>query len=149
MDTPRTTEKFWTYPAESDSGKTILVTGRDKIEKFIDSGKYIYRINAYWDYDPQPDGLPCDSDAKLMEQATDALLAEFRKDKVGVLTGIYTGDGRRDWVFYTKNLAIFGNVFNRALAPLPTIPIVVEAASDPEWEEYLEMRDTTYVPDED
>jgi len=140
-------EKFWTYPAEAESGKTILVTGRDGIDKFIDSGKYVYRINAYWDYEAKPDGLPEDVDAVMMEKATEAFLAEFRKDKVAVLTGIYTGDGRRDWVFYTKNLAIFGAVFNRALAPLDQMPIVVEADSDPDWTEYREMREATYIPE--
>lgn len=142
-------EKFWTYPAESESGRTILVTGRDGIDKFRLSGKYIYRINVWWDYTPGSDGLPSDADARLMEQATDALLSAFGKDKVGVLTGIYTGDGRRDWVFYTKNLAIFSKVFNAALSELDTMPLVIEGTEDPEWSEYLEMRESTYVPEED
>ncbi len=142
-------EKFWTYPAEAESGKTILVTGRDDIDKFRLSGKYNYRINVYWDYEPKSDGLPKDTDAQLMEKATDALLKAFSKDKVGVMTGIYTGDGRRDWVFYTKNLGIFSGVFNHALEELDTMPLVIEAEEDPDWDEYMEMREATYVPDED
>ena len=47
------------------------------------------------------------------------------------MTGIYTGDGRRDWVFYTQNLNIFGRVFNRALEPLEQMPLLIEAESDP------------------
>lgn len=143
------TDKWWTYPAEADSGKTIIVTGRDLIDQFRESGKYIYRITVSWDYNALPDGMPEDEDAILMEKATDSLMQAFKKDQVAVLTGIYTGDGRRDWIFYTKNLKIFSIVFNKALEELPTIPIVIDAEEDATWEEYLNMREATYVPDED
>ncbi len=143
------TDKWWSYPAEAESGKTIIVTGRDSIDDFRNSGKYNYRIDVTWKYNALPDGMPEEDDASLMEEATDALLEGFKKDKVAVMTGIYTGDGMRDWVFYTKNLKIFSIVFNKALESLPTIPIVVEAEEDAGWEEYLHMREETYVPDED
>ncbi|MBD5286323.1 MAG: DUF695 domain-containing protein [Bacteroides sp.] len=142
-------DKWWTYPAESEDGQTILITGRDEIEKWQKPGKFPIRVTVSWDYTPKPDGMPSDADADLMEQATDALLDEFRKDKAAVMTGIYTGAGRRDWVFYTHSLNIFGKVFNRALAPLPELPLKFEAAEDPDWEEYRDMREATYVPDEE
>ena len=66
-----------------------------------------------------------------------------------MLTGIYTGDGRRDWVFYTVSLHIFRNIFNRALEPLDLMPLVIEAQEDPDWEEYLDMRNRTYIPPEE
>lgn len=145
----KTTDKWWSYPAESESGNTVIVTGRDRIDDFMKSGKYIYRIDVTWNYDALPGGMPEDEDAHLMEQVTDALSAAFKKDKVAVMTGIYTGDGRRDWVFYTKNLKIFSIVFNKALEELPVIPIVIEAEEDAGWEEYLHMREETYVPEEE
>ena len=141
--------KWWTYPAESEDGQTIIITGRDYIEKWRKPGKFPVRVTVSWDYDPKPDGMPSDPDSELMEQATDALLDEFNKDKAAVMTGIYTGAGRRDWVFYTHSLNIFGKVFNRALAPLPELPLKFDAADDPDWEEYRDMREATYVPDED
>ena len=67
------------------------------------------------------------------------------RDKVGVMTGIYTGDGQRDWIFYTKSLPVFNTVLNRALQELPALPIVIEAYADPDWEEYSEMRDATFI----
>ena len=142
-------QKFWTYPAEAESGKTLIITGRDGIDKFRESGNYIYRLTVSWDYTPLPDGMPSDADAALMEQATDALLAETKRDTAAVLTGIYTGDGRRDWIFYTRSLHIFRNILNRALASLPPLPLAIDAAEDPLWEEYLDMRAQTYIPDED
>lgn len=143
------TDKWWSYPAEGDGGKTVIVTGRDRVDEYRESGKYIYRINVTWRYDALPDGMPCDEDARMMEQVTDALLDAFKKDRVAVVTGIYTGEGVRDWVLYTKNLKIFSLVFNKALEELPTVPIVIDAQEDAGWEEYREMREATYVPDEE
>jgi len=142
------TDKWWSYPAEGNSGKTVIVTGRDCIDEYRECGKYIYRINVSWEYNALSDGMPEDDDARLMEEVTDALLDAFKKDRVAVMTGIYTGDGKRDWVFYTKNLKIFSLVFNKALEDLPTVPIVIDAEEDDAWEEYLDMREATYVPDE-
>ena len=143
------TPEYWTYPAESESGRTIMVTGRDGVDRQRLSGKYRYRVNVYWDHHALPDGMPEEQEAAQMEEATDRFEAELAKDKAAVLTGIYTGDGRRDWVFYTVSLHIFRNIFNRALEPLDLMPLVIEAQEDPDWEEYLDMRNRTYIPPEE
>lgn len=141
--------EYWSYPAEAESGKTIIITGRDNVDRERLSGKYKYRINVYWDYNALPDGMPEPEEAEMMERATEAFEKELAKDKAAVMTGIYTGDGRRDWVFYTLSLFIFQKIFNRALEPLDTMPLVIEATEDPEWEEYLDMRESTYIPPEE
>ena len=145
----KVTDKWWSYPAAADNGKTVIVTGRDAIDNFRESGKYIYRIDVSWRYNALPDGMPEEDDARLMEQVNDALLEAFKKDPIAVVTGIYTGDGERDWVFYTRSLPIFNKVFNRALEDLPTIPFVIDAEVDADWSEYTHMREETYVPDEE
>lgn len=142
-------ERWWSAPTEAENGNIVIVTGRDYMDEIIAKGKFIYRVTVSWDYNALPSGMPEDGDAELMEKATDALLEEFKKDKVAYMTGIYTGDGRRDWVFYTQNLNIFGRVLNRALAPLEQMPLLIEAESDPDWEEYHEMREISYIPEND
>lgn len=142
-------ERWWSAPTEAENGRTIIVTGRDYMDEIIAKGKFIFRVTVSWDYNALPSGMPEDADARLMEEATDALIAEFKKDKVAYLTGIYTGDGRRDWVFYTHNLNIFGRVFNRALAQIDRMPLQIEAESDPEWGEYREMREISYIAPDD
>ena len=138
-------DKWWTSPAESEAGKTVIITGRDGLEKVQASGKYIYRLDVSWDYEPEASGMPSDADARIMEEATDALLKVFDKNTAAVMTGIYTGDGRRDWIFYCLNLKVFSSSFNNALADLPAMPLEISAPEDPEWEEYSEMRANTYI----
>ncbi len=143
------TEKWWSYPCEAENGKTIITSGHDGLEKQMLSGKYIYRIEVGWEYAALPDGMPDSQSAETLEKVTDAFSAALANDKVAVLTGIYTGDGRRDWVFYTKNLKVFNSFFNRALADLPILPFTIEAEEDPDWEEYRHLRETTYIPEEE
>lgn len=139
-------ERWWTFPAQAENGRTIMVTGRDGMSDIAASGKYIYRVDVSWDYDALPDGMPDDASAQILEEVTDALTATFKKDKVAYITGIYTGDGKRDWVFYVKNLKVFSFVFNKALESLPLLPLLIEASEDADWEEYNEMREATYIP---
>lgn len=142
-------DEWWTSPAEAENGNLIMVTGRDRIDNVIESGKYTSRIDVCWRYDALPDGMPTPEAARVMEQVDEALKAAFHKNKVAVITGIYTGDGRRDWVLYTYNLKVFSNVFNRALQDLPLLPLEITGEEDPDWEEYRHMREETYIPPED
>ncbi|MDE6078902.1 MAG: DUF695 domain-containing protein [Duncaniella sp.] len=130
---------WWTAPAESDNGLLIMVTGRKDIEKFRTNPRFSIRVEVSWPYTPLADGMPDKETSEMMEQVQDALQAEFRKDPVAVLTGIFTGDGRRDWVFYTTSTHIFGRKLNEQLAPFPLLPLEISAENDPDWEAYDEM----------
>ncbi|MCM1163739.1 MAG: DUF695 domain-containing protein [Muribaculaceae bacterium] len=132
---------WWTAPAESEeTGKTILVTGRKDVEKFRSNPRFNIRVEVTWRFESAtPDGMPAEEEAKEMEQVQETLQKEFKKDPVAVLTGIFTGDGKRDWVFYTLSTHIFGRKLNEALEPFRLLPITVYCENDPGWEEYDEM----------
>lgn len=132
---------WWTSPAESADGRLIMVSGRRDVARFRENPRFSIRIEVSWQYSDSPEaGMPDDDDARVMEQATDALQAVLAADPVAVMTGIYTGAGRRDWVFYTLSTHIFQKKLNEALAPLPLLPLEITAENDPEWAEYDEMR---------
>lgn len=141
--------RWWSYPCTGEKGQTIITTGHDGLDRERLSGKYRYRMDVSWDYPQLPDGMPDPEAAEMLEKVTDAFEAELRKDTAAVMTGIYTGEGRRDWVFYTMSLHIFSKILNRALADLPLLPLSIEAEEDPDWEEYMHLRETTYIPDEE
>lgn len=130
---------WWTAPAEGEGGSLVLVTGRRSLEQVIQTGLYRYRVEVTWQYEGDGKGLPMYADSKVMEQVTDALNECFNRDPVAVLTGIYTGDGQRNWVFYTRSLHIFQRKFNEALKDMPALPLEFEAEEDPDWQEYREM----------
>lgn len=133
-------DEWWTAPAEGDNGELILVTGRRNMDEIMASKIFNDRIEVTWNYAPQANGLPDESTSKLMEQVHDALRAEFDKDPIAIMTGIYTGAGERNWIFYTRSINIFGRKLNEILAPFELLPLSIYAEKDPEWNEYREMR---------
>lgn len=131
--------EWWTAPAEAGNGNIIFVTGRKGLERIQEKGKFIYRVEVSWTYEPDAKGMPSQPVAKLMGEVKDAIEAFFTKDSAVVNTGIYTGDGERNWVFYTRSLHLFQRKFNQALAPFEHLPLTFQAFEDAQWEEYREM----------
>lgn len=131
--------EWWTSPQESESGRLILVTGRKDVDKFRNNPRFSIRVDISWKYQGKPDGMPEYETSVLMEKVTDALTAEFERDPVAVMTGIFTGDDERNWVFYTLSTNIFGRKLNEALAELPLLPLEIACENDSDWEAYDEM----------
>lgn len=136
---------WWTSPTESDNGRLIMVTGRRNVEKFRSNPRFNIRIEITWKYEGDASGMPDLKTSSLMEQVQEALEKEFEKDPVAVLTGIYTGDDERNWVFYTLSTHIFGKKINEALSAFELLPITIYAENDSEWNEYHEMKDLSEI----
>ncbi|MDE6810391.1 MAG: DUF695 domain-containing protein [Muribaculaceae bacterium] len=140
---------WWTSPAESESGRLIMVTGRRDVDKFMNNPRFKIRVEATWKFESDSSGMPNRATSELMEEADSYLRETFRKDPVAVLTGVYTGDGERNWVFYTLSLNIFGRKFNEALSSMELLPITLQAEEDPDWLEYKEMKEASEIKSED
>ena len=141
--------EWWTAHAESENGKLIMVTGRRGMESAIATGKYNYRVEVTWKYEGDEKGLPNFEDSKTMEGVTDKLQQTFDNDPMAIMTGIYTGDNVRNWVFYTLNLKIFERKFNEALTEFDLLPITLYVENDPQWDEYNEMKEQTDIAEVD
>lgn len=139
---------WWTSPTESEDGKLIMVTGRRDIDIFRKNPKFKIRIEITWPYNGDLSGMPDDVTATLMDDVQTSLLEVFEKDPVAVLTGIYTGNNERNWVFYTLSTHIFGKKINEALAKYDLLPISIYSENDPDWNEYYEMKDISEIAPE-
>ena len=136
---------WWTSPTESDNGRLIMVTGRRDVEKFRDNSRFNIRVEVTWKYNGDASGMPDVATSTLMSEVQDALEAVFEKDPVAVLTGIYTGDDERNWVFYTLSTHIFGRKLNEALSDFELLPITIYAENDADWAEYAEMKELSEI----
>ncbi len=133
-------EDWWTAPSEDSEGRTVMVTGRRSLDNVIATGRYKFRIEMTWLYEPDSGGMPNYHTSRLMETVTDALQESMRRDPVAVMTGIYTGAGERNWVFYAVTLKSFQAMLNKALSTIDEqLPLTFHAEEDPDWEEYREM----------
>lgn len=117
----------------------ITVSGRDELTEFVQSGKFKERVEVTWRYEGDEKGMPTDAMAEQMENVQEALRKAMEKDKLSILTSVYTGGGQKIWVYYTRTVRVFGERLNEALAPFELLPISIYTEVDPEWEEYLDM----------
>jgi len=132
-------QDWWTSPAQSESGRLIMVTGRRDVSKIRNNPRFSIRVEVKWHYDGDESGMADFATSSLMEKVQEALTAAFAKDPVAILTGIFTGDDERDWVFYTLSTHIFGRKLNEALADFPQLPLEIYCENDPGWAAYDEM----------
>lgn len=133
------TDVWFTALSEAENGNMVFINGRDQIMDFIKSGKFKERAEIYWKYDGDTKGMPKVETAKLMEDVQIALQKAMEKDKLAILTGVYTGDNERTLIFITRNIPAFGDRLNEALASFELLPITIYTEKDPENEEYLDM----------
>lgn len=141
----KVSNEWWTSPTESESGNLIIVTGRKDIDNIKQTGKYNDRVEVTWKYVPESNNMPDFATSSIMEKVTDALNEAFNKDPIAVMTGIYTGDGERNWIFYTLSVSIFEKKFNEILAPFDLLPISLYVEKDPNWDEYSEMKEQSEI----
>lgn len=138
-------EIWWTSPLEDEDGKTVIVTGRGDVKKFRDNPRFSIRVEVTIPYAATPDGFPAKDDAVMLDEILENFRKILKADPVALLTGIYTGAGERNMVFYTLSTNIFNKKLNEALAPFPLLPLRITAENDPEWAEYDEMRELSYI----
>ena len=134
--------EWFTFPASDDDGRTVIVTGRLDVEKYRSRERNSIRVEVTLPYTPEGElGFPGEKDAELLEKITEAFEEALKGKNTALLTGIYTGSGERNWVFYTLSTHIFGRKLNEVLEPLPVLPLSISAENDPGWEAYDEMAD--------
>lgn len=130
---------WFTALSQSETGYLVTVCGREELSEFVESGKFKERVEITWKYEGDEKGMPDDTTAQKMEEVQDILRKAMEKDKLSILTGIYTGDSEKIWVFYTRTVRIFGERLNETLASFELLPISIYTEVDPEWEEYKDM----------
>lgn len=131
--------EWFTALSENENGQLITVSGRDELTEFIQSGKFKERVEITWKYESDDKGMPVETVAEQIDEVQEVLKKAMEKDKLSILTGVYTGSGERIWVYYTRTVRVFGERLNEALAPFELLPISIYTELDPEWEEYLDM----------
>ena len=94
------------------------------------SNKFKERVEITWKYEGDEKGMPIDVLAEQMENVQETLRKAMEKDKLSILTAVYTGAGEKIWVFYTRTVRVFGERLNEALAPFDLLPISIYTEVD-------------------
>ena len=110
-------DNWFTALSENEDGTYTFISGRTNIDEFVNSHKLRERLEIIWNYKADDKGLTADdAEAQLMEEVGDKLRAAMEKDKLAIVTGVYTGQGKRETNFICRNIEAFGNRLNETLA---------------------------------
>lgn len=131
--------EWFTALSENEYGQLVTVSGRDELTEFVQSGKFKERVEITWKYEGDDKGMPSEALAEQIEEVQEVLKKAMEKDKLAILTSVYTGGGEKIWVYYTRTARVFGERLNEVLAVFELLPISIYTEVDPEWEEYLDM----------
>lgn len=132
-------DKWFSALSKNEEDQLITVTGREDLMEFVKSGKFKERAEITWKYAGNVQGMASEAEAELMEEVEVALRKAMEKDKLAILTSVYTGGNQKIWVFYCRTVRVFGERLNEALASFDLLPISIYTEVDTEWEEYLDM----------
>ncbi|MDH6533509.1 DUF695 domain-containing protein [Parabacteroides sp. 52] len=135
----RLSNEWFTAFSENETGHMITVCGRDELQEFVQSGKFKERVEITWKYEGDNKGMPLEEQAEFMEEVQETLRKAMEKDKLSILTSVYTGGGEKIWVYYTRTVRVFGERLNEVLSSFELLPISIYTEIDPDWEEYLDM----------
>lgn len=135
----RLSKEWFTALSEDEKGQLVTVCGREELTEFVKSGKFKERVEISWKFEGDEKGMPSDELAEKMESVQEAMAKAMEKDKLAILTGVYTGGGEKTRIFYTRTVRVFGERLNEALESFELLPIEIYTEVDPEWDEYLDM----------
>ena len=135
----RLSKEWFTALSEDEKGQLVTVCGREELTEFVKSGKFKERVEISWKFEGDEKGMPSDELAEKMESVQEAMAKAMEKDKLAILTGVYTGGGEKTWIFYTRTVRVFGERLNEALESFELLPIEIYTEVDPEWDENPDM----------
>ncbi|MGL5014953.1 MAG: DUF695 domain-containing protein [Bacteroidales bacterium] len=130
---------WFTALSTAENENLVIVTGRKALQEFKATKKLSERIELTWKYEGDAQGMPTDSEAELMEEVQELLQKVMEKDKLAIMTSVYTGDYSRIMVFYARTSRVFGERINEALSTYEQLPLSIYVELDEEWEEYSDM----------
>lgn len=124
---------------EIKKDNTRFLAVRDELLQELKSGKYPIRVDMSWSYESDPSGMPTDEVLAHIAELEETLLPALEKSNLALLAYQVTGEGKRIWSFYTRNLPAFETTLNDALDGLPLLPLEFYAEEDREYEAFQEV----------
>ena len=123
------------------NGRVIIFRYIKEFDKDFKRSDQPTRIILVWRYEGEK-GMPNKAEHARMNELEDALEPMVESGGFSTLALVSTGEGLREWIYYTKSEEAFFEKLNLALRELKPFPIEIHSADDPEWKNYEEFAKT-------
>lgn len=137
---PHSLEVSWTTVTAQAGELPVIIRIVDGWGSVSPQSRQPERAVLVWNYVAEGRGMPSEADHARMNDLEDRLKPAVEAGGRATLVMVSTGDGVREWLYYTQSREQFMDALNRALSEQPPYPIEIFLDSDPEWRDYEEIR---------
>lgn len=116
-------------------GHQIVYRYRSEFGPSFKRALYPDRVIISWTYQ-SASGMPSRTEHESMDRMEDLLTPHVAQASLSILALVSTGEGLREWVYYTKSKEEFMANVNKALRGVPRFPVEIDLSKDPEWQRY-------------
>ncbi len=133
-------ESRWMIAEGEDAGFPLIYRIRTTFPPGIDTSKYPTLLAIHWDIQTLTDRrMPSPKEQARMEQLEDLLTEGLGSIGQSYLTAVVTGNGVREWQWYTRDPQEALSRINATLSGKEPFPIKIIADEDTEWSAYHDM----------
>lgn len=134
-------EDAWAVATGHDGGKPLIFRFREVVPPDISKPEFPNLLAISWQYDPDiNNGMPTPKDNERMVLLEDLLEKALEGKKQSILTAVVTGNGVKEWQWYSRDAKTSMQIINEALSGHSEFPIQISTEHDPEWSAYLNLR---------
>ena len=129
----------WSVAQGEKNGKPLLIRYRSKRPQNFEAAAFPFLLSATWSYRPNEFGLPSAEEMESMDKFEDALASSLEGSQIAHLMVILTGDGERDWLWYTCGEEDAMRQLNQALKGHERYPVQFSVQKDRAWKAYAQF----------
>lgn len=132
----------WAAAQGEEEEKPSFLLYRPNLLPFVSDGRYIKMMTLVWNYNVTNDSmLPNEFQIEEMKLVEERLANDLESDVQAVLAFSITGNGRKEWVWYSTDIEETRSRVKEALAAFNELPIEMSDEHDPKWIAYFEILD--------
>jgi hypothetical protein len=130
-------EGGWAIAEGADNGKPLIFRFRNRKPVGVATEVYRHLIAVSWPYESHNEGgMPPQDQFSEMQLFEDLLRSALEGPGQAYLTVIVTGNGVREWQWYSRDPAETMALVNKALSNHDPFPVQFTIQDDPDWEAY-------------
>ncbi|MBT3135274.1 DUF695 domain-containing protein [Alteromonas sp. ALT199] len=134
--TTATAENVYFTATGEQSGLPVVYRSMHAVPTGVSESDYPNLINIYWGFDVnENNGMPNETANNRQIEFEDAI-SSLDKKEISFLMLVATGSGRKEWVWYVKDVDSWMSQLNSLLAGHEVYPIEIEISQDPDWSTY-------------
>ena len=132
-------DRVWGSGVVRYGGRAVVTRYLDQLPAGLQPGSQPERVTIRWPYEGA--GMPSEIEQVRMDRLGDQLAPAVERDGLATLVAVSIGNGRCEWLYYTRASREFVARLNALLRDQPRPPIQIDLARDPQWKTYHGVRE--------